>query len=260
MIRITHPKGLWRWRDLLLALVRRDLTLRYKGSAIGLLWSLAHPLVLGAVYAIAFRLVIRIPIPDYPLFLLTGLLPWLLLQLSLGQAAGALVDQGHLLRKVAFPPETLVISRVVGQFIHFGLGFAGIVLPWAIWVRGASPALAMLPLLAALELIFVLGLAALAATWQVRFGDARHLLDVAVQVWFWLTPVIYAPELVPARFQRWLWLNPMAAVVEGYRTIVLDGRVPPAPLVATVAVSAALAALAGFGALARLKPRLAEMV
>lgn len=248
-----------RW-ELVRALVRRDLALRYKGSLVGVLWSLAHPLVLGAVYTIAFQYIVRIAVPHYPLFVLAALLPWIFVSSALSTSIGAFTEHGGLIRKVAFERDALVLARVASEFVHFALGYGLVVLPLAAWTVGVSPALGWLPLVVALVLALVAGLALALASWHLLLRDARHLLAVALQIWFWLTPVVYATTLVPDRWRWLVWLNPLTLVVESTRAILIDGHRPALAVLVGLAVWAGAAQALGWRVFVRLRPRLAELV
>ena len=250
----------WRYRDLVVNVVRRDLQVRYKGSTLGFAWSLAHPLVMAAVYTLAFRYVIRVGIPNFPLFLLAGLMPWMFLSSSLNIATASIVDNGALVRKVAFPRALLPLSAVASQFVQF-VTMYGVIVPVALALGvGVSWAwLALLPMMA-LQLLFVAGLGLGLSTAYVYFRDTRHLVEVFLQVWFWLTPIVYAPSFVPERFRGFLRLNPMTPFVTSYQTIVLEHRLPPSSDLLLSLVLAVFVVLAGLQVFARHEARFAERV
>jgi ABC-type polysaccharide/polyol phosphate export permease len=252
--------SLWRWRDLVWTLTARELALRYKGSVVGVAWSLMHPLLLALVYTVAFQLIVHVQIANYPLFLLAGLLPWLFFATTLSTAAGALADQGHLIRKVSFPRETLVAARVLAQFVHFLIAYVGVVTVYAAWQVGASPALVALPVLFGLQLAFVLGLSLIVATAQVYMRDTHHLVELLLQLWFWATPVLYALSFVPARWRPVALTNPMTLFVVAYRGVLMEHRLPSLPLLAALSCFAIAALAAGFGAYLKGRARLAENV
>jgi ABC-type polysaccharide/polyol phosphate export permease len=248
-----------RW-ELVRALMGRDLALRYKGSLVGVLWSLAHPLVLGAVYTVAFQYIVRIDVPHYPLFVLAALLPWIFVSSSLSTAMGAFTEHGGLIRKVAFERDALVLARVGSELVHFVLGYGLVVVPLAVWTVGAPQALGWLPLVTALMLAQVSGLALALACWHVLVRDARHLLGVALQIWFWLTPVVYATTLVPEGWRWLVWANPMTLVADAMRGILIEGHRPGLLVLAGLLVWAVVAQVLGRRVYARLTPRLAELV
>jgi ABC-type polysaccharide/polyol phosphate export permease len=256
----ANVRGLWPYRDLVRNLVIRDLRIKYKGSSLGVAWSLLNPLVMVVVYTIAFQYVIRLQIDRFPVFLLVGLLPWSFFVSTLAQGSGSVADNGALVRKVAFPRLALPVATTTSQLVQFALAF-GVFVPISL-AFGArfSLALAIVPLVVALQYLFVLGLALLLATASVYFRDARHLLDVGVQVLFWLTPLVYSLELVPERWRAVVLLNPMAAFVVTYREAVLHASAPPLGVAAILLAWTAGSVGAGLYVFGRHERRFAEII
>lgn len=257
---LASLRALWRYRDLVRHLVARDLRVKYKGSSIGFAWSLLNPLLLAAVYTFAFRYIIAVPIEHFPLFLLSGMLPWSFFSSSLAMATGSVADNSALVRKVAFPRVILPVGVVLSQFAQFALMYAVIIPAGAALGPGASAALIALVPLVVLQLLFTLGIALLLSTAYVYFRDTRHLLDVALQVLFWLTPIVYAVALVPERLRALIWLNPVALFVATYHTIVVEGRWPGVPMAIALMAAAAISATAGLVVFSRHQRRFAELV
>lgn len=257
---LSSLTALWARRELIAALAGRDMRMRYKGSALGLAWSLLHPLVLAVVYTVAFRYVIRIPIPHYALFLLAGLLPWLFFAQSLGLASSSVVDQAPLVKKLVFPREVLPLGVVAAQFVQFSIAYL-IVLPLVAAAEARlSPAIALLPLPMVLLLVFTSGLALAASAAHVFWRDTRHLLEVLLQIWFWLTPVVYSLDLVPAAFRPLFSLNPLTPFLGAFRSIVVSGGVPAAGTLAALGVVAVATFLVGYAVFVHRAPRFAEHV
>jgi ABC-type polysaccharide/polyol phosphate export permease len=257
---LANLSALWRYRDLVRNLAARDLRVKYKDSTLGFAWSLLHPLIMVAVYTLAFRYVLAVRIDRFPIFLLSGLLPWMFFSGALVQATSSIADHGTLVRKVAFPRMALPLGAIGSQFVQFLLMF-GTVIPVGLAVSGGGSAalLALIPL-CALQLVFTTGVALMTATAFVFFRDTRHLLEVALQVWFWLTPVVYSAALVPEPFDRLLALNPMAAFITAYHGVVLDATWPaPAVMTALGGLSVA-AGVAGLLVFFRHQGRFAELV
>jgi lipopolysaccharide transport system permease protein len=245
----TSLTSAWRYRDLVRHLVLRDLRHKYKGSRLGFLWSLLNPLLMAAVYTVAFRYIVRLPIERFPEFLLSGLLPWTFFATGVSGATASVADNGALVRKVAFPRVVLPVSAVLSQFVQFASMYAVIVLVLLYDERWLAWALLALVPLALLQLVFTQGLGLALATAYVYARDTRHLLEVALQIGFWLTPVVYSMALVPARFRPIMAWNPMAQFVTTYQQIVVDGLFPGPRrwlVLAGIATAAALAGLAVF--------------
>jgi len=248
-------------------MVRRELRRKYKGSALGVLWYLVNPLVLAGAYAVMFSLVLRYDsIEHYPLFLLLGIVVWVFFSQSLLAASSSLIEHGALIRKVAFPRETIPASVVATQLVIFGVLF-GLLIPVALAVRGsASPALVLLPLIVAALGAFVLGLALVVAVLHAYFRDVAPILAAALLPWFFVTPIFFRPDDFPGLGARpWLgdllrWGNPVAPFIEAVRAVLYDGEVPGAGTLLYVAGAAAVALLAGRALFRRLEGDLAVVV
>lgn len=252
--------ALWRYRDLLRNLVARDLSVKYKGSVLGFAWSLLHPLIMAAVYTVAFRYILSIQVERFPVFLLSGLLPWMFFAGAVSQATGAVADNGTLVRKVAFPRVMLPLGAIGSHFVQFLLMFAVVVpLALVLGVRASTALLALVPVVL-LQLAFIAGVALITATAYVYFRDVRHLLEVLLQIWFWVTPVVYSLTLVPAAYRPWILANPMALFVTTYQSIVLEGTWPTLARIATLAAVALASSAIGWAVFSHHQRRFAELV
>ncbi len=216
--------------------------------------------MLAGIYTIAFQYVLRIQIANYAIFVLSGLLPWLFFTSSLTVASLSIVGQGQLIKKIAFPREALPISAVAGQLVHFTIAYLLVVPIVAVMQIGVSAALVALPILMLTLALFTCGLALLVAAAQVYLRDTRHLLDVVLQMWFWLTPIIYSLELVPERFRPFFNLNPLVPFLGAFRTVVLDFELPSLLDLATLIAVAVTVMLAGYAGFLRAERRFAEFV
>jgi ABC-type polysaccharide/polyol phosphate export permease len=239
-----------RYRFLFEQMVRRELRQRYKGSALGVLWYLVNPVVLMGAYALMFSVLLKVvDIPDYPLFLLCGLIVWVFFAQSLLAAAPSLVQNAPLVRKVRFPRETIPASVATVQLVTFCVMLA-LVLPVALAVRGSAGApLVLLPAIAVLLFCFVLGLSLVVSVLHAHFRDVEPVLAAALLPWFFLTPIFIRVDDLPGIDERpWLgdlleWGNPVAPFVDSVREIVYAGAWPGAGQLAYL-VAAGLGALA----------------
>jgi ABC-type polysaccharide/polyol phosphate export permease len=219
---------LWRARELLLQLVRKELKVRYKNSTLGFLWSMITPVLMTIVFSVVFTLVLRIPVADFPAFFIAGYLLWQFFQNSCQGAIHSIVGNGDLVKKVYFPREVLPLSHVLAQLIHLLLALL-VISPYLIYTRGWG-VLTHLPatLLAVVLLtVFASGAAMWFAGVNVAFRDLQELFVVIFQVWFYITPVLYPLALVQASPMlarhdlEWiptvLLFNPMTWFVEIFR-------------------------------------------
>ncbi len=221
-------RELWLYRDLLINLVRRDLAVRYRRSALGFLWSFLNPLLMMLVFYIVFMVVKPQQVRNYQLFVLTGLLAWNFLAGSLLGGVRSITSNANLIEKVYFPREILPLSVVLANLVNFLLSLA-VFIPLA-WLLGADFSLwtLTLPAVIVVQLVLVLGLTLFVSALNVFYRDTEVVLDVALTAWFFLTPVFWQLELLPNRafgiIDVWrleYTLNPMATIITDYRYILL---------------------------------------
>jgi ABC-type polysaccharide/polyol phosphate export permease len=242
------------YRYLFAQLVSRELRRKYKGSRLGVLWYLVNPLVLMGAYTLMFGYVLRVQkIPDFPVFVMIGVVVWTFFAQSLLAAAESLIDQGPLVRKARFPRESIPAASVTVQLITF-LAILVLLAPLALALRGSlAPALLLLPVFIVALFCFVLGCALIVAVLHAYFRDVAPILTAALLPWFFLTPIFLRPRTIgfvrhhPLIGTLLDWINPVAPFVEGVRTILFYGGAPWGQ--ALYAVIAGVVVLAAGGAL-----------
>ena len=221
---VDKLKEILKFKNLVYNLVSKDLKVKYKGSILGFFWSLLNPLIMLIVYTIAFKYIIRIRVENFPLFFLCGFLPWTFLSLSLSMAVNSIKDNANLVKKVYFPREILPLSIILSNLVQFLLTFVILIPALLLFKVNLGFPLLFLPLIILFQLVFTLGLALILAALNVFFSDVRHLLEIFLQIWFWLTPIIYPVSFVPERFQSLYRLNPAVLFVESYRNSLLYNK------------------------------------
>jgi lipopolysaccharide transport system permease protein len=228
------------YRDLLVELVLRDIKLRYKRSVLGVAWSLLNPLAQLLVLQFVFQHVLPLSIPNYTLFLFVGVLAWNWFQQSLQFASGVIVESPSLIRQPGFPAAILPVATVTAQLLNFALALS-VLIGFLLWKEiPLTRAVAAIPLVAVVQFLVTLSLAYLLAGTHVRFRDTQYLAGIALMLGFYVTPVFYQTSSVPDRFQTLYRLNPLVHVIDGYRDILLDGRLPPVlPLLCLGAIALA---------------------
>src|SRR3712207_868457 len=209
---------LWSSRELLRNLVAKELKVRYKGSALGFLWSLVTPLLLTGVFTVVFATFIRVQVEDFATFFLSGYLVWQFFSNSVNSSVGAIVGNGSLIRKVWFRREVLPLSLVLSQGVHLGLALLA-TSPLFLYYRGFNPG--TIPALVegfVLLVMFTTGMSMIFAAANVGFRDLQELTQVIFLAWFYLTPVIYPLYFVERpeaqRFLPLVLANPMTWFVE----------------------------------------------
>ena len=253
-----------RYRYLFEQMVRRELRQKYKGSALGVLWYVVNPLVLMGAYYLMFGVIFDAPSePDYPLFLLVGLVVWTFFSQSVLGAAPSLLEQGALVRKARFPRGIIPASVVTVQLATFLvlLSLLGVI---TLAIRGTlDVALLLLPVLLVALYVFVLGIALGVSVLHAYYRDVAPIVAAALLPWFFLSPIFFRPQSITgqeaARFAL-EWVNPVAPFITAIRDVIYGGVVPELAVLAYVAVAAALALLAGRWLFARLQGELAVVV
>jgi homopolymeric O-antigen transport system permease protein len=256
-----------RYRFLFEQMVRRELRRKYQGSALGVAWYVVNPLVLMGAYYLMFGVIFKAASePDYPLFLLVGLVVWVFFSQAVLSAAPSLLDQGALVRKARFPREAIPASVVTVHLVTF-LALLVLLAPVTIAIRGSiDVALLLLPLILACLFAFVLGFALAVSILHAYFRDVAPILAAALLPWFFVTPIFFEatdfPGLEEHPFLGDLlrWANPVAPFIEAVRDVLYDGRAPGAATLAYVAVAAALALLAGRALFRRMEGELAVVL
>jgi ABC-2 type transport system permease protein len=206
--------------ELLTELVRKDLKVKYKNSALGFIWSLANPLLYLAVFTLVFTQLLDNGIDDFPVLFMSGFLVWNFFNLATLSGTGSVVGNANLVRKVRFPRVVLPLSSVGFAGVHFVLQLGVLLIVLALFYRDAfGPQLVLLVPALAVVTVFATGMSLLASALNVRFRDVEHLLEVILLAWFWLTPIVYPVTFVRDQLAGSPWLfrlymaNPMAGVV-----------------------------------------------
>ena len=239
--------------------------MRYKGSALGLVWSLVYPLAMMGVYTLVFSVLWRTAgdIPHYPLFVLAGLAVWGFFQAGVQLGTNSLIGNADLVKKVWFPRELIPAASVLAQLTAAAVMFAILVPACLIAVPETARTIALaVPIFAALVCL-TLGFAWLLSIVNVFFRDVEHLLAVMFLPWFFLTPVLYSLEQLPAA-ESHAWLidlmrygNPVTPYVEGFRATLLQDTVPGPGLLLYIFVVGPALALLGLWVVQRYEDRIA---
>jgi lipopolysaccharide transport system permease protein len=261
---------LFRYRELFGSLFRRDLRAKYKGSVLGLAWSLAHPVVLMLVYLLVFSVLLKIQPADaydhYWLFLLSGLPVWVFFATSLQSASRSLLENANLIRKVRFPRQLVPLSMVATQLVGLAVMLAIVVALSLVYVPEARDTVWLALPLAGLAVCLVAGLGLAVASLNAIYRDVEHLVAALLLPWFFLTPVLYSLESIPGvsdhpRLVDLIhWANPLTPAIEAIRDPLFFGELPAAGDVLYLAVAAAASLALGAFVFRRVDDRVAVEV
>jgi lipopolysaccharide transport system permease protein len=227
----SNLANLFRYRGLIQSLVARELKARYRGSALGFVWSFVNPLLLLLIYSFVFTTVMPNTtegVQPYQLFMFCGILPWTWFSSSLSEAANSLIAGGNLIKKVLFPAEVLPLVSVLTNMVHFFLGLPILVAFLVIYHQYPLPAnLLWFPVAVAIQLLFTSALALILAALAVHFRDIKDILSNLLTLWFFATPIIY-PWFQPSvqKFHLFFDINPFTHLAVSYQEILFFNKGP----------------------------------
>ena len=216
-------RELWAYRELLLFLAWRDVKVRYKQTALGVLWVVMQPLLMTVIFTVFLGVLARVPSDGlpFPLMVYAGLLPWTFFANSVTQGGSSIVGNSNLITKVYFPRLIIPAASVTARLVDFAVAFAILFGMMAYYGVGPKVQLLVLPLLVVLTALLALGVGMLVAALNVRYRDVGVILPVAMQLWMFASPVLYPTRLVrdtwPHLFRLYA-LNPLVGIVDGYRS------------------------------------------
>src|SRR3954451_7989701 len=249
---MTVYADLLRYRELFANLFRRDFHAKYKGSLLGVVWSLLNPLVLLGVYLLVFGLLFPQTIPHYALYLLAGLSCWIFFATSLQTSARSLVDSAELIKKVRFPRQLVAFSTIATQAVTFAVMVGILVVLSLAFIPEARATVWLALPLAVVFACLVAGVGLLVSCLNVLYRDIEHLIAAALLPWFFLTPILWRFAQLPDRVQRHhalldvlRWGNPLAPPIYAVRDALWLGTAPRLADVVYLVVASLLALVAG---------------
>jgi ABC-type polysaccharide/polyol phosphate export permease len=216
----------FRYRELIWALALKELKIRYKRSILGFLWALLNPMLLMLVLTVVFSTMLPVQKPHYPIFLLSVLLPWTFFSQSLSYAAESIVGNGDLIKKVRVAKLVFPVAAVVSNMINLLLSFIPLLLILLVMGHPFYWTWIYLPVAITALVLLTLGATFFFAAVNVYYRDVAHILQILLQVWFYLTPIIYSIEFVPEKYRIFFKLNPIVYVLNGFRLGVYYGMLP----------------------------------
>lgn len=256
---------LWQHRELIGSLTRRDIRGRYKQSVIGIAWALLQPLAMTMVFTVVMSHIAKVDtgsIP-YPIFAYIAMLPWTFFAGGLTSGSECLISNFNLITKIYFPREVFPISAILGKTVDLGLGLVvlALMLTWY-HIHLTWMALLAVPILC-IQVCLMLGVVFLLSSWNLFYRDIRHMMPLLVQVWMYMSPIIYPLSLVSKEYKEYFgfyMLNPMSAVMDSLRRVVLQGKTPMWDYLGVAAVVSVAFLIVGYRTFKRLEPAFAETI
>ena len=236
---MKNLKELYDYRQMIFSLVKKDLRGRYKGSALGFLWTFLNPLLQLGVYSIVFSTIFRNNIEKFYLYLFIGLLPWMFFSSSLTVGSVSVISSKDMVKKIYFPREVLPIAYVTSSFVNMLLCFLVVFI--VMIIGGIDPnstfhwtALLYLPIVMIVEYVLALGFAMLASALTVYFRDLEHILGIITMAWMYATPILYDVSMIQnilvekgmGNLMHLYMLNPMTPIIVAYHQILYYGQAP----------------------------------
>lgn len=223
---MNKSKEFIRKKDLLWLLTRKEITLKYKRTFLGILWSLLNPILLALIYFIAFKIFMRIQMENYTFFLLAALFPWSWFSASIIISTGVLISNVSLIKRIRFPRHFLIIATILAQLVN--LLFAIPIIIGLSYFYGNGPALNWLlivPILIVVQFIVTTGICLCVSMINAYFRDMEYIVGVAISMLFWLTPIIYPLKVVPEAYRIYLTINPLTHLITAWRDIFMSNSI-----------------------------------
>lgn len=221
--RMLDWRALWAYRELLWVLTARDIKVRYKQTVLGAGWAILRPFITMVIFSVVFGQLAKMPSDGYPypVFVYAALLPWTFFAGAIGTSGGSLVGSANLVSKVYFPRLIIPLSSVGAGLVDLLISTGILLLMMLYYGVGWSWNLLAAPVLLLFVIFTALGVGTLLSALTVAYRDFTHLTPFMVQIWMYVTPVIFPVSLVPERWQWLLYINPMTGLVEGFRSAFL---------------------------------------
>jgi lipopolysaccharide transport system permease protein len=221
--RLLDIKELWAYRELLWVLMMRDLKVRYKQTVMGVAWAVIQPVMTMLVFTIFFGHLARIPSDGYPypVFLYAALLPWNYFANTVTNCSNSLVGSANLVNKIYFPRLLIPLTSVGAGLVDFAISGAILLILMLIYGLEWNSKLLLSPLLVLAVTFIALGVGTLLSALTVAYRDFRYVITFLIQLWMFVTPVVYPTSMIPERWQWVFYLNPMAGLIDGFRSAFL---------------------------------------
>lgn len=252
-------KEIYDYRNMIKKLVQRELRGRYQRSVLGMLWTLINPALHIIIYAFVFTVIFPSNIPNYPVYLMAGMIPWTFFSDALADGTKAIVNNADMTKKIYFPREALVIATVTSKLVNMLFAFVIIFVLVFVFGVGIDPTVIWaLPLVMLAEYLVALGFSLAFSSIAVYLQDMIHIVEVIVSIWIWATPVMYTLDYLPARLAQLLKINPMTDIITCYHLLIYNKWLPSPQLMIGCLLVGVLVTVVGELVFAHLEPNFAE--
>jgi len=253
-------KKIYFYRHTLWNMAVKQLKAKYAAPALGIFWAIINPFLMMVVITVVFSSIFKVEIKDFPLFVLSGIFPWMFFSGALSEAVFSILNQQNILHQFNLPREVIPLSSVLTNFLNFLIGWL-IIYPLFLFFNPKIILLSpLLIIVLMLNLLFVCGMALTLSVLNVFFRDIGQLLGVLLMLWFWVTPVFYSVDMVPAAF-RWVCnFNPMTPYIVCFREIIFKGAMPGLSLLIAVFAWAFISLVFGWWVFGCLEPKLLKRI
>ncbi len=228
---------LYRYRALIQVLVGRELKARYRGTALGFLWSFMNPLLTMGIYTLVFSVYMRNDMENYPAFLLCGILPWTWFSAGLIEGTHSVISNGGLIKKVYLPSEIFPLVYVGSNLVHYLLSIPILFVFLLLSRVQLSGAVLLFPVILVIQILLTYGLALMLSSLAVRFRDLLQVVPNLLMIWFFLTPIFYPVRIVPEKLRALVDFNPIAHLMIAYQDIFFYGQLPSLTGLAVIALA-----------------------
>ncbi|MEO8740569.1 MAG: ABC transporter permease [Casimicrobiaceae bacterium] len=264
---VPNLASAWRYRHFIASSIRAEIRARFIRSKLGGLWMIVHPLAQAAIFTLVLAGIMSAKLPGmandrsaYALYLLSGLLAWSLFAELVNRCLTLFIDNANLLKKMQFPRICLPVIVAGSALLNNFLLLLAVLLVFALFGRLPGAGIAWVPALMLLTLALGLAIGLLLGVFNVFVRDVGQIVPVALQFGFWLAPITYTPDIVPAGLRRLLYLNPMTPIVEGYQNALLFGRPPDETALAWLVPLAGLMLALALTLFRRASPEMADVL
>lgn len=240
--RVVDLCEVWAYRELLLTLTLKDIRVRYKQTVIGAAWAVFQPLLTMIIFTIIFGRLAKIPSDEYPypIFVFAALLPWMFFANAITSSANSLVISSQLVSKIYFPRIIIPMSSIGVSLVDFIFSTAVMLVLMVIFDVSWTFQLLMMPLVMFGVILCALGVGTLLSALTVSYRDLRFVIPFAVQIWMFLSPVVYGTRFIPEDYRWIILINPMTGYIEGFRSAILGGAIDWFALGVSFSISVAL--------------------